>query len=157
MSKTSVLFVCLGNICRSPAAEGVFIHLVNQHNLSSEFLIDSAGTCDHHIGEPADKRMQETAKERGINLTSRGRQFISEDFEKFDYIIVMDHSNYENVLKLSTSKQDHIKVTKLTDYLTKFTEYDQVPDPYYGGQDGFELVLDLLENGCQNLLNKIKN
>ena len=156
MSKTSVLFVCLGNICRSPAAEGVFTHLVNSQNLASEFTIDSAGTCDHHIGERADKRMREAASKRGIELTSRGRQFVKEDFKKFDHIIVMDNSNLEDVLSLTGSVEDKKKVSKLTDNLTRFTEYDHIPDPYYGGQDGFELVLDLLENSCSNLLNKIK-
>lgn len=155
MSKKSILFVCLGNICRSPAAEAVFTNLVKKRDRLDEFHIDSAATCNHHIGEKADKRMREAALNRGIEITSRGRQFQVQDFKDFDYIIVMDNSNLENVLALATSKEDEARVSKLTDYLTRFTEYDHVPDPYYGGAQGFELVLDLLENGCANLLNKL--
>lgn len=154
--KHNVLFVCLGNICRSPAAEGVFRDLVEKKNLSENIFIDSAGTCANHIGEAADPRMQQAAKERGLTLTSRGRQFQVGDFKKFDKIVVMDQSNLEDVLSLDHDKEFHHKVVKMTDYcIGKFSEFDNVPDPYYGGAEGFDLVLDLLQNSCSQLLSDL--
>lgn len=151
-----VLFVCLGNICRSPAAEAVFKKLVNDRGLSDQFMIDSAATCANHIGEMADARMRAEASNRNINITSRGRQFEVADFEKFDRIIVMDDSNYSNVMKLNPNKKYEAKVSKMTDYCSeKFSEHTVVPDPYYGGQDGFILVLDLLEDASQKLLSSM--
>lgn len=156
--KHNVLFVCLGNICRSPAAEGVFKDLVEKKKLSHDIHIDSAGTCANHIGETADPRMQMAAKERGLSLTSRGRQFVAADFKKFDKIIVMDQSNFEDVLSLDHSGEYAHKVHKMTNFSSKkFSDFDNVPDPYYGGQEGFDLVLDLLQDSCQKLLDDLSN
>lgn len=156
MHKQKVLFVCLGNICRSPAAEGVFKHLIERENISESFFVDSAGTSAHHVGERADSRMRNAASNRGLELTSISRQFISEDFKRFDYIVVMDDSNYQNVLTLDYGHEYEHKIYKMADYASgKFESFKSVPDPYYGGADGFDLVLDLLENSCKNFLNEI--
>lgn len=152
MSK-KVLFVCLGNICRSPAAEGVFLHLVNQRSLAAQFLIDSAGTSGYHQGEPADKRMREHALKRGYDLTSKSRQIQKEDIVVFDHIIVMDDKNLKNVQAMADAEYQH-KIEKLTDYSKKF-DIDHVPDPYFGGPKGFEHVLDIVEDACANLLDKL--
>lgn len=157
VNKTSVLFVCLGNICRSPAAEGVFLDLIAKKGLFDNYKVDSAGTSGHHQGELADARMRQTASARGLELLSRSRQFVAQDFKKFDYIIVMDDSNYQNVMNLDTHDEYVQKVIKLTDFCDQnYSEFDHVPDPYYGGEEGFELVLNLLDNGCLNLLNYLE-
>ncbi len=149
-----VLFVCLGNICRSPSAEGVFKHLVAKANLEDKIFVDSCGTAAHHEGEPADSRMREHAQKRGYDLTSIARGMVKKDFEEFDYILTMDNSNFKNVLALTADDQKY-KVKKITDFCSNHP-HDQVPDPYYGGPEGFELVLDLLEDACQGLLNQIQ-
>lgn len=157
MSKTRVLFVCLGNICRSPAAEAVFKSLLEKNDLSDSFEIDSAGTSAHHAGEPADERMISVGEDRGFNLTSISRKFIPLDFSNFDHIIVMDNQNLKNVLRLASTDEEIKKVKKMTDYTSDdFTRFKEVPDPYYGGLDGFKLVYDLLENTCHNLLKSIR-
>ena len=149
-----VLFVCLGNICRSPAAEGVFIDLVKKKSLMGKFDIDSAGTSGHHQGERADARMLEHVKRRGIDLPSLSRKLLTSDFRKFDYIIVMDDSNYENSLLLTDQPEEQNKLLKMADFTPSFSERE-VPDPYYGGAAGFEKVLDMVEEGSMNLLKKI--
>ncbi len=149
-----VLFVCLGNICRSPAAEGVFRQLVMDAGLQDKIKIDSCGTTGHHKGEPADIRMQTHAKERGYELTSVARGLERSDLEEFDYIITMDNSNYTNVVALTADDLKY-KIKKMMDFASNHP-HDQVPDPYYGGPDGFELVLDLLEDACSGLLEEIK-
>lgn len=148
-----VLFVCLGNICRSPAAEGVFIHLIAEKGISDEFEVDSAGTSSFHVGERADSRMREHASMRGIELPSRARQFIAQDFKDFDAIIVMDDSNYQNCVRLASNDEQKEKVIKMADFCPKSGE-SEVPDPYYGGAAGFEKVLDMVHEGCENLLKK---
>ncbi len=153
--KTSLLFVCLGNICRSPSAEGVMKALVEEEGLSGEFYIDSAGTAAYHQGEKADSRMRQHAKERGYNLTSIARQVKREDFDKFDYIIAMDNQNYQNLQRIAPSKDYKSKIVKMVDYASEYTG-DSVPDPYYGGSDGFELVLDILEDATVGFLNSIR-
>lgn len=160
---TKVLFVCLGNICRSPAAEAVFKHLIEKRGLENNFIIDSAGTSAHHTGEKADERIRIEAKKKDIEVTSISRQFNFNDFSKFDYIIVMDNSNYKNVLKLDKNQNFHSHVLKMTDFASgKYQSFDEVPDPYYGGLEGFQLILDLLENTCEGFLsylvdkNKVK-
>ena len=145
-----VLFVCLGNICRSPAAEGVLHSMVDL----GDFTIDSAGTSGFHQGEPADSRMIEHARKRGLDLTSLSRQFVVNDFDRFDYILVMDDKNLRDVLKMASVDQAK-KVRKITDFSQKF-KYDHIPDPYYGGAKGFDLVLDLLVDACEGFLKSLK-
>ncbi|MEX0799486.1 MAG: low molecular weight protein-tyrosine-phosphatase [Bacteriovoracaceae bacterium] len=154
---TRVLFVCLGNICRSPAAEAVFLRMLKEQGLENQFVVDSAGTSGYHDGEKADSRMIEQASTRGIEVPSISRQFTAKDFREFDHIIVMDDSNYKNVVALDPKGQYESKVSKLTDYASeKYQGFDHVPDPYFGGEEGFDLVLDLLEDCCANLLNKVR-
>lgn len=148
-----VLFVCLGNICRSPAAEGVFIHLIKQLGLENQFTVDSAGTSSFHVGEPADSRMRNHASLRGIELPSRARQFLAQDFEDFDWIITMDDSNYKNCLKFATKDHHKEKLLKMSDFAPE-SGLSEVPDPYYGGAEGFEVVLDMVTEGSKNLIKK---
>ncbi len=149
-----VLFVCLGNICRSPTAEGVFRHYVEQAGLSDQITIDSAGTADWHIGKTPDPRAQAAAAQRGYDLSPlRGRQAQAEDFATFDLILAMDKSNLSNLQAI----QPVDGKAELALYLPRFgISPDEVPDPYYGGDDGFELVLDMLEQASQVLLDEIK-
>lgn len=155
MDKTKVLFVCLGNICRSPSAEAVFTGLVKKGGYSDKFEIDSAGTSGWHAGDKADKRMQSHAIKRGFNLTSLSRKFNPDtDFDYFDYIIGMDDENIHALKGMARNDADLNKIHKMTDFRKEW-EYDTVPDPYYGGEEGFELVLDLLEDSCNGLLNKL--
>lgn len=149
-----VLFVCLGNICRSPAAEGVFKSMVQKAGLESEVVIDSAGTSGYHNGEPADERMREHASRRGYKLDTLSRQFIKEDFDIFDQILVMDEKNLRDVLAMANGDQSS-KVKMFTDYCQQHV-VTYVPDPYFGGPQGFERVLDIAEDGCENLLAKIQ-
>ncbi len=155
--QTKLLFVCLGNICRSPTAEGIMKHLVeNNPSLSSNIVIDSAGTYGGHAGELPDKRMRAHASKRGYNLTSRSRQVTTSDFEDFDLILAMDDSNYNNLKRLAPTIEGEQKVHRMTDFCQKCV-IDHVPDPYYSGSEGFELVMDILEDACQGLLEAINN
>lgn len=157
MDKSKILFVCLGNICRSPSAEAVFNGLVKEAGLSDMVEVDSAGTSGWHAGEPADHRMRLHARKRGYELTSLSRKFDPDvDFERFDLIIGMDEENIRNLKNMSASESDRKKLFKMTDFCEEW-DYDSVPDPYYGGSDGFELVLDLLEDAGKGLLKKIQN
>lgn len=150
----NVLFVCLGNICRSPTAEGIFRHYVEQAGLDDAISIDSAGTADWHIGKTPDPRTQAAAAQRGYDLSGlRGRQAQPEDFAKFDLILAMDKSNLSNLQAIQPADGK----AELALYLPRFgISPDEVPDPYYGGEDGFELVLDMLEQASQVLLDEIK-
>ncbi|KAL7618271.1 hypothetical protein Lser_V15G02385 [Lactuca serriola] len=158
----SVLFVCLGNICRSPAAEGVFTDLVKKRDLSSKFIIDSAGTINYHEGGPADSRMRAASKRRGIEITSISRPIRPSDFKEFDLILAMDKQNKEDILaalerwsfKEALPADAYKKVKLMCSYCKKHDE-TEVPDPYYGGAQGFEKVLDLLEDACESLLDTI--
>lgn len=149
--KKKILFVCLGNICRSPAAEGIFKSIIEKQGKSNDYIVDSAGTSGYHIGDLPDKRMRKHGSMRGYDFNSLSRKFSIEDFLDFDYIITMDDSNYNNVTRLASTLEDRDKVKKMVDYLQKDFPYDHVPDPYYEGADGFELVLDLLEDACEGL------
>ncbi len=154
MTPTSVLFVCLGNICRSPTAEGVFRALVESRGLAGSVNIDSAGTSNWHIGERPDPRAIEAASKRGIDLTGlRGRQATSQDFSEFDYIIAMDHENYANLSRLATPGQQE-KLYLFLEFAEGASEVE-VPDPYFGSAGGFPHVLDLIENASQGLLDHI--
>ena len=146
MPKQKILFVCLGNICRSPSAEAVFKGLVKKKGVGDKFDIDSAGTYGYHEGEPADSRMRQHAIKRSYDLTSISRAFRPEsDWDDFDYIIAMDNSNFVNLKAMARNHADHSKLHKMTDFSINY-DYEEIPDPYYGGSDGFELVLDLLED-----------
>ncbi len=155
--QVKVIFVCLGNICRSPAAEGIFKKMVEDCGLQDDIFVDSAGTSGWHIDNLPDERMRHHGQLRGYNFNSRARKFIAEDFKNFDYIIVMDDSNYKNASALAENDEDLKKMFKMTDFSTpsKF-DYDHVPDPYYGDAKGFELVMDLLEDAAENLLDEIR-
>ncbi|CAA7025666.1 unnamed protein product [Microthlaspi erraticum] len=158
----SVLFVCLGNICRSPAAEGVFRDIVKKRGLDSKFNIDSAGTIDYHEGNMADPRMRSAAKRRGVEITSLSRPIKASDFREFDLILAMDEQNKEDILKAynvwkarGNFPPDAEKKVKLMCSYCKKHNDKFVPDPYYGGAQGFEKVLDLLEDACESLLDSI--
>ena len=147
----SVLFVCMGNICRSPAAEGVFRKFVEDAGRTSEFEIDSAGTIGYHAGDPADSRMRAAASRRGFNLTSTARRITLSDFDRFDLIVTMDNENYDTVSTLHPGGR--ARIVKMSDYAGD-PAVSHVPDPYYGGEEGFEVVLDILEEACANLLER---
>ncbi len=151
-----LLFVCLGNICRSPAAHGVMQHLVDEAGLEQIIEIDSAGLYGGHAGELPDKRMRVHAARRGYDLKHRARKVTTDDFENFDLILVMDDSNYENLKRLAPTIEDEKKVVRMIEFCRLHPYYYSVPDPYYEGAEGFELVLDLLEDACQGLLDDIK-
>ncbi|MEQ1665528.1 MAG: low molecular weight protein-tyrosine-phosphatase [Bdellovibrionales bacterium] len=150
-----VLFVCMGNICRSPAAEGTMKSLIQKHNLSDHVYCESAGTSAHHVGQPADERMRTHALKRGLNLESLAQQFKYEHFMGFDYILTMDTANYKNVLRLDPEGQFTEKVIPFYKLCHKFS-INEVPDPYYGGSSGFEAVLDIVEDGCRGFLDRFE-
>jgi len=152
-----VLMVCLGNICRSPMAQGVLEQKLLQEGLENKVTVDSAGTSDYHIGDPPDHRAVQKSKEKGIDISSyRGRQFEREDFDQFDRIFAMDFSNYENIVRLSRDKSDNQKVEMILN-LTHEGSNMSVPDPYYGGEEGFENVYHLLDSACDVLIEQIKS
>ena len=149
-----VLFICLGNICRSPTAEGVFRNLVEEAGLSDRIVIDSAGTGDYHIGSPPDERACEAAARRGYDLSAlRARQVNRRDFAEFDYVLAMDEQNVRTLKSLAPAEHAH-KVKLFTEFNSTPTR--AVPDPYAGGPDGFELVLDLVEDAARGLLRDVR-
>ena len=147
-----LLFVCLGNICRSPSAENIMNHLIRQAGLEDKIQCDSAGTSSYHIGSAPDRRMNAAAKLRGIELVGHARQFTKADFEEFDLILAMDRENYESICALDRSGRYRHKVLLMCDFCTRHT-LKEVPDPYYGGDEGFNQVIDLLFDACEGLLN----
>ena len=144
----------MGNICRSPCAEGIMQFLIKQQGLENEFECDSAGTIDYHHGDSADLRMQEHASLRGYELKSIARSFEEEDFENFDLIITMDEDNFQQIQWRDQKRNYTAKIRRMTDFCSSKT-FSEVPDPYYGGNQGFENVLDILEDACNGLLDFI--
>ncbi|MBR56915.1 MAG: phosphotyrosine protein phosphatase [Myxococcales bacterium] len=151
-----ICFVCLGNICRSPTAEGVMTDLVNRAGLSDEIEISSAGTSAWHVGEKADSRSREAAERRGIELTSRASQFRQKHFPEFEYILAMDMDNLKALSSLAPNNGERAKVKLLRDFDPDSPPGSRVPDPYYGGPTGFEDVLDLCTKACEQLLAHIR-
>ena len=151
-----ILFVCLGNICRSPAAEGVFKQKIKDRNLEKLFVVDSAGTGGWHVGNLADPRMRETALSRGIELTSRSRKIEECDLYEFDHILVMDNDNLDAVKSLIKDHRNPVisKIKLILSY-SKNSKLEEVPDPYYGGQNGFEKVIDLLDDAMDGLIDSL--
>ncbi len=151
----SVVFVCMGNICRSPTAESVFRHYVESAGLAEHILIDSAGTHDYHIGDKPDARAQRAAQQRGYDMSRlRGRQVGEDDFQRFDYVLAMDSSNLA-ILQRITPPGSKTRARLFLEYARHHGERE-VPDPYYGGEDGFERVLDMVEDAAQGLLQEIR-
>lgn len=151
-AKKRILFVCLGNICRSPAAEGILRAIVAGHGDEARWEIDSAGIGDWHIGQLPDQRMRVHARRRGYDLTHHARQVRESDFDRFDLIIGMDSANIEDLRSLAPTPEAMAKIKPMAHWLrTIATRYDYIPDPYYEGAEGFELVLDLLQDACANL------
>ncbi|MFM7365346.1 MAG: low molecular weight protein-tyrosine-phosphatase [Cuspidothrix sp.] len=150
-----LLFVCLGNICRSPSAENIMNHLIDQRGLTDTIVCDSAGTADYHIGAPPDRRMSTAAENKlGFKLRGQARQFQLSDFQEFDLILAMDKSNHDDILAVDPSGKYHSKVRLMCDFCSKYT-LKEVPDPYYGGMEGFNQVIDLLMDACDGLLKHI--
>ncbi len=151
-----ILFVCLGNICRSPAAEGIFNQKIKERDLEKLFVVDSAGTGSWHVGNLPDKRMRSTALSRGIELTSRSRQIEENDLYEFDQILVMDKDNLDAVKSLTKDQNNAVnsKIKLILSYSKKF-QLDEVPDPYYGGQNGFDKVIDLLDDAMDGLIDSL--
>lgn len=150
-----ILFVCLGNICRSPMTEGVMLRLIQEAGLEKEIKVDSAGTAAYHEGELPDSRMRSHASRRGYQLTHRSRPVTTDDFYDFDLIIGMDDQNINNLYKYAPSVETSQKIHRMTDYCVNMST-DHVPDPYYGGSSGFEYVIDLLEDACAGLLDSLR-
>ena len=151
----SILFVCLGNICRSPAAEGIMRHLVEIHGMQHDIKVDSAGIGSWHVGDLPDPRMRAHGKKHGYLFTSRARQFVVEDFDRYQLIVAMDQENVMDLKSKSRTPYDKAKIVCMADYLRHHPMHKTVPDPYYGGEQGFELVIDLLEDACQGLLESL--
>ncbi|MCK9291798.1 MAG: low molecular weight protein-tyrosine-phosphatase [Bacteroidales bacterium] len=147
-----ILFVCLGNICRSPAAEAVFQKIASDHNFPVH--LDSAGISNWHAGEQADPRMRKAAKKRDYEIHSIARPFQPADFDRFDQIIVMDDANYDHLKALATTDEEIDKIYRMSDFLSEHSD-DHIPDPYYGGEQGFDFVIDLLEDASKGLLQSL--
>lgn len=151
-----VCFVCLGNICRSPTAEGIFLHLVREAGLHDSITVASAGTAGYHIGEPPDRRAREAARRRGVELPSRAAQFQVRDFSRFEYVLAMDGDNYRDLVRLTGDEEHRSRVHLLRSFDPAAPKGAEVPDPYYGGPQGFDEVFDLCEAACRGLLAHIR-
>lgn len=156
MKQIHIVFICLGNICRSPTAEAVMTALVQKNDLQDLIICDSAATSGHHEGDESDPRSISHAASRGYQITSISRPFKAKtDFDKFDYIVTMDDDNYSEIMKLDLERRFGKKVFRITQFCTT-QKIHEVPDPYYGGPEGFEKVIDILEDACEGFLQKIK-
>ncbi|MGI6243432.1 MAG: low molecular weight protein-tyrosine-phosphatase [Prevotella sp.] len=154
--KIRILFICLGNICRSPAANGIMQKMVDQRGVTQQFHIDSAGIGNWHVGDLPDARMRRHGQARGYDFTHRARQFDAiTDFDRFDIIVTMDEDNYHAITRMAGSERERRKVVRMTTYLKQHPQAISVPDPYYGDGSDFELALDLIEDGCKNLLEEL--
>lgn len=154
--KTRILFVCMGNICRSPVAEGIFRHLLEDAGLAQAIHVDSAGTHSYHVGAAPDERSQAAAHRRGIDIsTLRARRVVPEDFDQFDYVLVMDRQNIKDLRTISQQAVHLEKIRLLLDYAPEIAE-QEVPDPYYGGLGGFERVMDLVDEAARGLLTHLR-
>jgi protein-tyrosine phosphatase len=151
-----VSFVCLGNICRSPTAEAVMRHLVREAGLEAHIQIDSAGTGAWHAGEPRDRRSSEVGQRRGMPLSGRARQFVAADFDRFDYVLAMDSQNLSALVELAPNDDARDKVRLLRSYDPASAAGAEVPDPYFGGPQGFDRVFDICEAGCRGLLAELR-
>ena len=149
-----LLFVCLGNICRSPSAENIMNHLIKEADLAGKIICDSAGTSAYHIGSAPDRRMRAAAEKRDIILEGKARKFTVSDFEKFDLILAMDRENYRDIIYLDPQEKYRDKVQMMCSFATNHND-KEVPDPYYGGDAGFDYVIDLLLDSCSGLLDYI--
>lgn len=153
---TSVLFVCLGNICRSPLAEGVFQHLAEQKGMGEQFRVESAGTGSWHVGDTPDERSQEVAARHGISLDSRARQVRPEDLEEFDWVVVMDRDNLRTLERMRDARGGDRRIHLLRSFDDQ-GDGDEVPDPYYGGPGGFDDVYEMVRRSCENLLEHVQS
>ena len=158
MSKVvKISFVCLGNICRSPLAQGVFQDLVNREKINQKIFVSSAGTGNWHIGNLPDERMRQTAQSKGIQLVSRAQQFQSKDFNRFNLVLAMDHSNLVRLSEIAPSTLPSDKLMLFRSFDPESNEDQDVPDPYYGGAKGFEEVYSMIKRTCPPLLDYIKS
>lgn len=148
----SMLFVCLGNICRSPAAQAVMEQMADRAGLGDRITVDSAGVGAWHVGQLPDARMRRHGARRGYAVDHRARQFVPADFDRFDYVVVMDEGNYRAISAQARGDADRAKIVRMSSYLPAGGRYDSVPDPYYGGDSDFELALDLVEAACSRML-----
>jgi protein-tyrosine phosphatase len=151
-ARIRICFVCLGNICRSPTAEGVMRHLAKAAGVDEALHIDSAGTAAYHVGEEPDARTVSAARARGIHLRHRAQAFRADDFDRFDHVLAMDRSNLSTLQRMAPSREAKEKLALLRSWDPTAQEGAEVPDPYYGGDDGFEEVLDIAERACAGLL-----
>lgn len=142
----------MGNICRSPLAEGIFAACVQEHSLNDYFVIDSAGTTDYHVGDLPDQRARKVALQHGVKLTHRARQFVAHDFELFDYILVMDHLNYDAIFSLAGSTEQQSKIFLFRTFDTASPDYYEVPDPYYGGDSDFQEVGEIVKRASDGFI-----
>lgn len=152
----SLLFVCLGNICRSPAAEGIMRRIVEREGLEDVITIDSAGIGGWHAGQLPDRRMRSHGAAHGYDFCSRARQFAPADFGRFDIIVAMDDENRADLMAMARTEEERRRIVMMAGFLRHHPGYTTVPDPYYGGDSGFELVIELLEDACEGLLEHLK-
>ena len=157
MEKTKILFVCLGNIIRSPLAEHIFAQLAEQAGLADKYLVDSAGTSNYHIGESPDSRMRQVAAGKGLIYDGAARQFSAEDYQKFDLIIPQDSSNLRDMKRLARGAEEEAKLYTMRSFDPQGSPGEAVPDPYYGGIDGFEVTFEIVRRSCQGLLEALES